>query len=146
MGLASEETRLNVPVRRAEVLVVLPKLVTVFDDAADFDVGQREDLSHELDALSLLYQLVVRLPGEGNDCSVGMDGSALDVVNIKAAAFTGMSVVQLDVTVLFAPVGKDFESDIDAERVELVVGRLLAKEIDGGCAWNLRLRGHGELF
>ncbi len=64
-----------------EPVVVEPELVTVFEDAADFDVGHREDLGHELDALGLLNEFVVRLSGKRNDGSVGMNGSALDILH-----------------------------------------------------------------
>ena len=130
----------------SKILVAVAQLVAVFDDAANLNVRHGEDLGHELDALCLLDELLVRLSGERDDGAVGMDGSALDVFDSETASVADAGKLQFDVAVLLAAIGEDLEAGVDAEHVELVVGGLFAEEIDGGGAGNLGLRGHGELF
>src|SRR5260370_32610710 len=126
------------------MLIVITKLVAVFDDAANPDVGHGEDLRHYLQALTLLDELFVRFSSEGDDGAVGVNGSALDVVDGKPAAAAAAGEAQLDVAVLLAALGEDLEADVDCEHGELVVGGLFAKELDGGGAGRRGLGGRRE--
>src|SRR5580658_7027508 len=108
--LTSKEVRLNVPLGRHEPVVVESKLVTVFEDAANFDVRQREDLCHELDALGLFNEFVVRLSAKRNDGSVGVNGSALDILHVERTS-TEVCILKLDVAELFAELVEYLEAD-----------------------------------
>ena len=75
-----------------------------------------------------------------------MDGSSLNAVNGDVGSLIVTGVMQFDVAVFFAALGEDFETGIDAEHVQLILGNLFTVEIDGGSTGDFALRGHRELF
>jgi hypothetical protein len=72
--------------------------------------------------------------------------AALDILYGEAASGMDFGVAEFDVAVFLAALGEDFETYVNAEHVEFVVGGLFPEEIDGGSSGDLGLRGHGELF
>ena len=146
MRLTCVESRLYIPIRREEVVVVVAQLVTVLDDAANLNVRQSEDLGHLLEALGLLDQLLEGLAGEWDDSAIGMDGSACNLTYGISAVFCGVVLCELDVGHLLTAVGEHLEADIDAPHMEFVVRDLLFEKVDGGCAGDLWLGGHFEFL
>src|ERR1700678_2932712 len=130
MGFASPEVGLDIPLRSLKELIIVTKLVTVFDNTADLDVWHGKDLCHDLDALPFLDEFVVRFSCEGDHCPIRVDGSALDIVDGKSASIAAASKAEFDVAVLLAQLSEYLETDVDAEHVEFVVGSLFAVEID----------------
>src|SRR5271170_7492602 len=80
MAFANPKVRLDVPLRREISISIIVALEPVFDDATNFDIWECEHLGHELGALGLFDQLLVRLACEGDDRAVGMDGAALNII------------------------------------------------------------------
>ena len=101
-ALTGEEVGLDVPLWLREMVIVHVIFVTVFDNTAGLNIRQGENLRLRLDAPALLDQLLVGLTREWNDRAIGMNGSALDIIDRDIRTSVVGGVRQLDIAIFFA--------------------------------------------
>jgi len=84
------------------------------------------------------HKQVVGLAHQRHDRAIGVDGSAFD----DGLGGESRDVGDLDGGRLFAELGEHLDARITADVVGAVVCFFLSKEIDGGGAGRLGVRGH----
>ncbi len=146
MRLARKQLRLNTPLRGDEIVIVIAQRIAILNDAANLDIGHRKHLRHILHGLALLDQLVVGLPRQRNHGAVGMNGATGHIVDGVPSTALLIRIFNFDVAELLTLLGQHLQPNVDAEFVQMVVRRLFTIEVHRRRAWNLRLRGHGELL
>ncbi len=142
MCLVNEIRLLDLPCRRGNHVVVIADLQPIFQDAADFDAGQREDHGVDLEALGLDVRQVGGLGRKRNDRAIRVDGAALDVGHLEAAALVGNA----DRRQLLALLGEHFDAHVVAVVVEIIVRFLFAIEVHRIGARRFGVGGHLQFF
>src|SRR5271168_775333 len=116
--------------------------VTVFNDAADLYVWQREGLRHQSDAGFLDYGFIKNGAVEIDDSAVRLDGPRFNAANVLRSTV----VRNLDVRDLPSLFGKNLDTLVIRLAGPVVVAIDLPIEVDGGSSRRLGLALHFEIF
>ena len=124
------------------MVIVVADLIAVFEDAADFDIGEIECHFSEGGFAGFFDEQVLGPSRKGDDGSVGVDGARLDVSDLES--FT--QIWDLNGGEIFALFREHLDSGVNAAEVQRVVGDFLDVEVDGGGTGCFGVGGHLELF